>query len=89
KEVKEEREKTLEIDNMKSRALDFTNEEIQETQIIDIDKSIEIKEEIDYSNLLELERRILKIKKSLKNLSNEDLKKVDELLKALENIIKD
>ncbi|MGL5903300.1 MAG: hypothetical protein ACRCZO_11510, partial [Cetobacterium sp.] len=62
---------------------------IQDTQIIDIDKSIEIKEEIDCSNLLELEKRILKIKKSLKNLSNEDLKKVDELLKALENIIKD
>lgn len=87
KEVREEREKTLEMDNMKSRALDFINEEIQDAQIIEIDKSIEIKEEINYSILLEIEKRILKVKKSLKNLSNKDLKKVDELLKGLENII--
>lgn len=84
KEVKEERKRTLEVDYLKSRALDLENEEIQDAEIIEIDKDIAIKQEI---NLLEIEKRILKVKNNLKNLSNKDLKKVNELLKSLENIV--
>lgn len=84
KEVKEERKKTLEVDHLKSRALDLGNETIQDAEIIEIVEDITIKQEI---NLLEIEKRILKVKKNLKNLSNKDLKKVNELLKSLENIV--
>lgn len=84
KEVKEERKKTLEVDHLKSRALDLGNEAIQDAEIIEIVEDITIKQEI---NLLEIEKRILKVKKNLKNLSNKDLKRVNELLKSLENIV--
>ncbi|MCQ9627841.1 hypothetical protein HS141_12995 [Cetobacterium somerae] len=84
KEVKEERKKTLEVDHLKSRALDLGNETIQDAEIIEIVEDITIKQEI---NLLEIEKRILKVKKNLKNLSNKDLKRVNELLKSLENIV--
>ncbi|WP_047394486.1 hypothetical protein VSU16_16350 (plasmid) [Cetobacterium somerae] len=84
KEVKEERKKTLEVDHLKSRALDLGNEAIQDAEIIEIVEDTAIKQEI---NLLEIEKRILKVKKNLKNLSNKDLKKVNELLKSLENIV--
>lgn len=84
KEVKEERKRTLEVDYLKSRALDLGNETIQDAEIIEIVEDIAIKQEI---NLLEIEKRILKVKKNLKNLSNKDLKKVNELLKSLENIV--
>lgn len=84
KEVKEERKKTLEVDHLKSRALDLGNETIQDAEIIEIVEDTAIKQEI---NLLEIEKRILKVKKNLKNLSNKDLKKVNELLKSLENIV--
>lgn len=84
KEVKEERKKTLEVDHLKSRALDLGNETIQDAEIIEIVEDTAIKQEI---NLLEIEKRILKVKKNLKNLSNKDLKRVNELLKSLENIV--
>lgn len=84
KEVKEERKRTLEVDHLKSRALDLGNETIQDAEIIEIVEDITIKQEI---NLLEIEKRILKVKKNLKNLSNKDLKKINELLKSLENIV--
>ncbi|MDX8336896.1 hypothetical protein [Candidatus Cetobacterium colombiensis] len=84
KEVKEERKRTLEVDHLKSRALDLGNETIQDAEIIEIVEDITIKQEI---NLLEIEKRILKVKKNLKNLSNKDLKRVNELLKSLENIV--
>lgn len=84
KEVKEERKKTLEVDHLKSRALDLGNEAIQDAEIIEIVEDTAIKQEI---NLLEIEKRILKVKKNLKNLSNKDLKRVNELLKSLENIV--
>lgn len=84
KEVKEERKRTLEVDYLKSRALDLENEEIQDAEIIEIGEDIAIKQEI---NLLEIEKRILKVKKNLKNLSNKNLEKVNELLKSLEKIV--
>ena len=55
KEVKEERKKTLEVDHLKSRALDLGNETIQDAEIIEIVEDITIKQEI---NLLEIEKRI-------------------------------
>lgn len=88
KEVKIEREKTLEIDNSKSRTLDFRNEEIQDAEIVKPFKVDTINfKEIKSFDLIKMKIGLRKISTNLQSLSDEQLRKVDELLKLLENIV--
>lgn len=88
KEIKEERKKTYEkINNSKSRVLDFENTEIEDAEIVELHKVGKSKEDEENLNILQIRTRVDFISVKLKDLSSEQLKKVDNLLKLLENIV--